>query len=96
MTIHIDTQYTENYGDEATPYWKFKGGSTIVVTFDAATLTPEQAVDAVRGQIEYANPMSTETVIGFRVMPDDALTQDESDQLEYDGRVYAPAKRIAL
>jgi hypothetical protein len=31
MKVVINTQYKENYGSEAEPYWKFKGGTTYIV-----------------------------------------------------------------
>ena len=74
MKLVIQTQYCENYGDEESPRWKFKGGSTYVVQ----NITPEQAVrvtaegiPTLRGLIEYSNPMSQEYILDYSVQFND-------------------------
>lgn len=102
MKIVVYTQYSENYGDEANPFWKYKGGSEYIVarmTANAVGLLSQFGgmkahVDELiaKFKIEYSNPKSSETVIGWSVEEDDFLTQDERDQLEYDGKITSPVK----
>jgi hypothetical protein len=101
MVIHIHTQYRENYGTESEPYFKFKGGSTYVVALpvplDAEIgEAARAAVALVRGTIEYANPMSEEYILDWELVEDDVLTPDEKDQLEFDGKITSPSKRITV
>ena len=102
MVIHVHTQYQENYGTETAPYWKFKGGSTYVLLgfehplSDGLAAAGQAAVESVRSQIEYANPMSEEAIIDWEFKADAALTQYETDQLEFEGRVSSPSPRITL
>lgn len=101
FNIHIHTQYRENYGTPEAPYWKFKGGDTIIVTgfdhplCDGIGQAAQAVVDALRARIEYRNPMSEEYVIDWEFAPVDALTQSEQDQLEFDGRISDPSPRMA-
>jgi hypothetical protein len=101
-TIHIHTQYQENYGDAAMPYWKFKGGNTYIVTGLDLPLNDQigrlgaLAVEALRSKIEYANDYAQEHVIDWEFAPADALTRDEQLQMEYDGRIIDPSPRLAL
>ncbi len=75
MKLVIQTQYCENYGDEDSPHWKFKGGSTYIV----ANITPAQAtriaaegIPTLTQLIEYSNPMTREYILGFNVVEDDS------------------------
>jgi hypothetical protein len=92
MDLHINTQYRENYGTESEPYWKFKGGSTIVVVDAEGSV--DVLVENMRASIEYSNPMSEEYVRSFELRPSETLTDDEKDQLEFDGKITYPSKRI--
>ena len=100
LNIHVHTQYKENYGDEAQPYWKYKGGSTVIITGFTHPLTSgigaaaEAVVRSVAAQIEYANAYAEEYIIDWSLEPVGALTEDERLQLEYDGRITYAAKRI--
>lgn len=102
MDIHVFTQYYENYGDEQKPYWKAKGGSTIVLTgfthplSDGIGAAAQAAVDSVRDRIEYRNPLAEQFIIDWDFAAVGSLTEDEQDQQKYDGRVYSPSTRIAL
>ena len=61
MKVLITTQYSENYGTESDPYWKFKGGSDYFIqNVNPLNVAPGLLVDKVRSQIEYSNPMSQE------------------------------------
>jgi hypothetical protein len=102
MNIHIETQYKENYGTASEPYWKFKGGTTVVVTGFEHPLNAEigpaaqAVVDSLRGEIEYSNEYAEMYIIDWAFVADDVLPEDERMQLEYDGRITCPAKRIAV
>jgi len=102
LNIHVHTQYCENYGDSQNPFWKFKGGSTYVLTgfnhplSDGIGAAAQSAVNSVRPQIECDNDACREYIIDWEFAPVDALTQDEQDQQNFDGRVSYPSKRIAL
>lgn len=102
MNIHIATQYMENYGTPERPYWKYKGGSTYVVEGfthplnDRIGAAGAAVVEALRPTLEYANSMAEEYIIDWSFESVDALTENERLQLEYDGRVTYPDKRIPL
>jgi hypothetical protein len=96
----ISTQVYENYGDIAQPYWKPKGGSDYVVKnfkanrrrsiADSAT----EAVMGLRSQIECDNQHIKESIIDFRIVADDYLTEFEQSQLDYEGSILFPAKEL--
>lgn len=95
----ITTQVYENYGahdwdgqGECPEYWKAKGGNDYVVrkfTGDATV-----AVMCLRAQIESDNHAFRETVIDFRLVADDYLTEFEQSQLAYEGRITYGAKEM--
>ena len=96
----ITTQVYENYGahdwdgvGECPQYWKAKGGSDYVVKKFKGDAT--QTVMALRSQIEQDNQVYRETVIDFRVVKDDYLTEFEQSQLDYEGKVTYPAQELA-
>jgi hypothetical protein len=73
MKIVINTQYKENYGSEAEPYWKFKGGSTYIIAAsdrEDADKIVELGMPTLTSMIEYANPMSEEYIVGHHIQPD--------------------------
>jgi hypothetical protein len=92
----ISTQVYENYGahdwegvGECPQYWKAKGGSDYVVKKFRGDATT--AVMCLRTQIECDNEHIRETIIDFRVVPDNYLTEFEQSQLDYEGKVtYSP------
>ena len=98
----ITTQVYENYGAHAwdgkgdcPQYWKAKGSNDYMVRKfrgreDAATV----AVMALRSQIEEDNDHYRETVIDFRVVKDDHLTEFEQSQLDYEGKITCPPKQL--
>jgi hypothetical protein len=53
-------------------------------------------VEQVRGDIEADHPYYSEHVISWSVVEDDYLTQDERNQLEFDGRIAYPAKELDI
>ena len=95
----ITTQVYENYGahdwdgkNECPQYWKAKGGSDYVVKKFKGDAT--MAVMCLRAQIESDNDHFRETVINFRLVKDDYLTEFEQDQLSYEGKIRYPAKEM--
>ena len=103
MKLLITTQVYENYGahdwdgkGECPQYWKAKGGSDYVVKkFKGGSADATLAVMAVRSQIEEDNDHYRETVIDFRIVADDYLTEFEQSQLDYEGSIRYPAKELA-
>ena len=96
----ITTQVYENYGahdwegEGACPQrWKAKGGSDYVIKKFRGD--PTTAVMALREQIEEDNDHYRETIIDFRLVKDDYLTEFEQSQLAYEGAVRFPAKELA-
>ena len=97
MKILITTQYRENYGTVEEPYWKFKGGEDYFIEGVAPLKTaPGLLVEQVRGEIEYANPMSEEYILDWELVADDYMTEFERSQLEYDGEIRYPARVLDL
>jgi hypothetical protein len=99
----ITTQVYENYGAHAwdgqgdcPQYWKAKGGNDYVVCkFRGGDIGATQAVMALRSQIEEDNDHYRETIIDFRLVQDDYLTEFEQSQLDYEGKITYPAKQLA-
>jgi hypothetical protein len=80
MKLVIQTQYKENYGTSAEPYWKFKGGSVYVVenlTASQAVRCVEDGIPTLTSLIQYSNPMSEEYIVGYNVVEDNAVVCDE-------------------
>ena len=89
MKLLITTQVYENYGYR----WKPKGGNDYVVKGFKGDAT--QAVMCLRSQIEEDNEAYRETIIDFRLVKDDYLTEFEQSQLDYEGAIRYPAKELA-
>ncbi len=102
MKLLITTQVYENYGDADKPYWKAKGGCDYVVKNFKGNRRPSvadsatEAVMALRSQIEQDNEYYRETIIDFRIVADDYLTEFEKSQLEYEGKILFPAKELVI
>ncbi len=101
MKLLITTQVYENYGahdwdgvGQCPSYWKAKGGSDYVVKNINVNQVTE-TVMGVRGQIEEDNDHYRETIIDFRLVKDDYLTEFEQSQLAYEGAIRFPAKELA-
>ena len=101
MKLLITTQVYENYGAHdwdgkglCPSYWKAKGGSDYVVKNINVNQVTE-TVMGVRGQIEEDNDHFRETIIDFRLVKDDYLTEFEQSQLAYEGSIRYPAKELA-
>jgi hypothetical protein len=100
MKLLITTQVYENYGahdwdgkNECPSYWKAKGGNDYVVKKFTGDVT--MAVMALRGQIEEDNDHYRESIIDFRLVADDYLTEFEQSQLAYEGKITYAAKELA-
>jgi hypothetical protein len=100
MKLLITTQVYENYGahdwdgvGECPQYWKAKGGSDYVVKRFKGD--PTTAVMALRDQIEEDNQGYRESIIDFRMVADDYLTEFEQSQLDYEGKITYAAKELA-
>ena len=101
MKLLITTQVYENYGAHdwdgkgACPqYWKAKGGSDYVVRNVTANQATE-TVMAVRGQIEQDTDAFRESIIDWSIVADNALTEFEQSQLDYEGAIRYGSKEIA-
>ena len=103
MKLLITTQVYENYGahdwdgkGECPQRWKAKGGSDYVIKrFKGGSTDATLAVMAVRSQIEEDNDHFRESIIDFRLVKDDYLTEFEQSQLDYEGAIRYPAKELA-
>ena len=103
MKILIQTQYKENYGTPSKPYWKFKGGEDIILDVPGFRFNNEFAnknammvIDSIRDKIEFSNDMAEEYIVEWSFCEDDYMTSFEKSQLELDGEILYPAKRITL
>lgn len=101
MKFHITTQYHENYGDSEKPHWKCKGGDEYIIEVPGFDYDGEMAfkkgqmiIDSLYGVIEHDGEYTKEYIIGWGFVPDDFQTLFERDQLELDGEVKYPAKRM--
>ena len=97
----ITTQVYENYGahdwdgeGECPQYWKAKGGNDYVVKKVNVNKVTE-TVMGVRGQIEQDNDGFRESIIGWEIVADDALTEFEQSQLAYEGKIRYGSKELA-
>ena len=103
MKLLITTQVYENYGahdwdgvGECPQYWKAKGGSDYVVKkFKGGHADATLAVMVLRDQIEEDNDAFRESIIDFRLVADDYLTEFEQSQLDYEGSIRYPARELA-
>jgi hypothetical protein len=94
MKLLILTQVYENYGDATNPRWKAKGGDDYFVRNVKNDSDATTTVMAVREQIESDNEFLRETIVGWKLVADDYLTEFERSQLEYDGAILYPSKEI--
>jgi hypothetical protein len=96
----ITTQIHENYGahdwdgeGECPQYWKAKGGNDYVVKKFKGDAT--MAVMSLRSQIECDNDHFRESIIDWKIVSDDYLTEFEKDQLGYMGKIqYGPKELV--
>jgi len=92
----ILTQVYENYGSADKPYWKPKGGDNYVVSNFTQFNEVQAVVDSIRDRLEIDDDFYNEYIIDWYVAEDDYLTQDERNQLEFDGRITYPAKELVV
>jgi hypothetical protein len=99
----ISTQIYENYGahdwdgkGQCPSYWKAKGGNDYVVKkFRGGDEAATMAVMGLRAQIEQNNDYYQETIIGWKIVANDYLTEFERSQLEYEGKITYGSKELA-
>ena len=96
----ITTQVYENYGahdwdgkNECPQYWKAKGGCDYVVKKINVNRVTE-TVMGVRSQIEQDNYAFRETIIDWSIVADNALTEFEQSQLDYEGKIRYGSKEL--
>jgi len=101
LKLLITTQVYENYGahdwdgvGECPQYWKAKGGSDYVVK-KINTNKVTETVMGVRSQIEQDNHAFREKIIDWSIVADNALTEFEQSQLDYEGKIRYASKEIA-
>jgi hypothetical protein len=102
LKLLITTQVYENYGahdwdgkGECPQYWKAKGGSDYVVKkFKGGATDATMAIMALRSQIESDNDHFRESIIDFRLVADDYLTEFEQSQLDYEGKITFGSKEL--
>jgi len=92
----ILTQVYENYGSAEKPHWKAKGGDNYVVSNFTQFNEVQAVVDSIRDRLEIDDDFYNEYIIDWYVAEDDYLTQDERNQLEFDGRITYPAKELVV
>lgn len=92
----ILTQVYENYGSAEKPHWKAKGGDNYVVPNFTQFNSVQAVVDSIRDQCEIDNEFYNEYIVDWYVVEDDYLTQDERNQLKFDGRITYPAKELVV
>lgn len=103
MQIIIQTQYRENYGahawdgeGECPQYWKNKGGFQYVIEGVDPNSDLNKVVEegVARLGCEHSDNYSEEFVISWMGTNDGELTQDEQQQMEWDGKITYPSKRV--
>ena len=100
MKILIQTQDTENYGAHdwdgtgACPqYWKCKGGEDyFIVGFEGDRAAAAALVAEYKSLIEINNEYFIAMVCHWAIVADDYMTQDEQDQMRFDGAIFYPTK----
>jgi len=96
----ISTQIHENYGahdwdgvGECPQYWKAKGGSDYVVKKFKGDAT--MAIMGLRSQIECDDEYYRESIIDWKIVPNDYMTEFEKDQLDHMGKIqFAPKELV--
>lgn len=108
MRFHIITQYMENYGahdwdgkGQCPQYWKMKGGEDYIVDVPGFRYDDEmsykkgrEVIDTLAPKIEHKSEYSQEYIIDWCFVEDDYQTHLEISQIEYDGDVLFPARRV--
>jgi hypothetical protein len=105
LKLVITTQYHENYGahdwdgeGDCPQYWKPKGGISYFVPIGNSINDSEldELVKKASAQVTRFNDYVEEYVINVTIERDDYLTPFEKEQLEYDGEIKFPARRIEV
>jgi hypothetical protein len=87
MIIVIRTQYRENYGTAAEPYWKNKGGTEYKVLNVNLKNLGSEIVAKVESLIVKNDDYQQEYIVDWSWEKDDYLSWFEQSQLEYDGKI---------
>jgi len=108
MKLLITTQVYENYGahdwdgeGECPQYWKAKGGNDYVVKNFKSNRRPSVADSAtevvmgLRSQIVCDDNYFRESIIDWKIVSDDYMTEYEKYQFEYDGKITYPSKELS-
>lgn len=90
MIVVIQVQYKENYGSEAEPYWKFKGGSFYKIVGVPEDTEITEVVARVAPEIEYSETFSEQYILDYFRAEDDWQSDFERSQEEYDGEIRFP------
>jgi hypothetical protein len=80
MQVVINTQYKENYGTDADPYWKFKGGTTYIIAAsdrEDADKIVELGMPTLTALIENSGSMCEEYIVGTSIQADSALIYED-------------------
>jgi hypothetical protein len=86
MNILITTQYMENYGNEETPHWKFKGGSDYIL-HDRSPARDESYAELVRRLrevIEYSNGYAEEFIATISLVSNMELSERDEPSTLYE------------
>ena len=96
MKILVTTQIYENYGDRENPRWKAKGSGEyfIPIPKNAEHFPVSYFIEGLREGIEHDSSGYTETIIHSVLVPDDALSEHEQMQMEFDSGITYPAPII--
>lgn len=109
MKILLHTQCHENYGahdwdgkGQCPQYWKAKGGNDIELdrelTWNEAADTElvRSLVKAAAAKIDRKSDYFEEYVVDWELITPDHLTWFEKSQLEFDGKITYPRKKLAI
>jgi len=98
------TQVFENYawnsdgtlGTGLNAYWKPKGGNDYVVLGVDECDMIDIIVDRVRARVECDSDAFRESVIGWKLVDNDYLTEFERSQLEFEGKIIYPVEVLEV
>jgi len=93
IKMYFYTQDYENYGTPEEPYWKAKGGEDFIL--EAEEWTEEMIIKAY-DLIELSDDFLIRSMIGNQVVGDQFLTDFEQMQLDNEGQIQFPAKRVTF
>jgi len=99
MKIYFYTQDYENYGahdwdgkGSCPQYWKAKGGEDFILSAESWS---EEMIDCVYSLIECSDEYFRRLMIGHLEVCEEFKTDFEESQLNYEGEIQYPAKRMS-